>query len=423
VEEPLPAPPLVPLPAAGYSFEPELTGPPPRPLPDRLEQGPYVRRRRAVAVAAAASGLACLLLSHAPGVDTLALYVLPLGYLDWIGAALLLTAAGVYLSLVLHTGPFRYVRDGLTLPVHIVALTKRATVLHDGVPSTHALFATVTFRRPETGETTVAEVRSADFSSSRKDSYDAPFKVGDDATAVYFPGRLEETLRLYAFLDLSPDVNLTARKRPDEGSSGWKLALLLTVVPVIFIVLFANVYAFGRYRPLHSGHQAPIVPLVLGAVVIGGGMFAGLYLSHRSEQRKIQARSVQAMLEGTAVELSTPFLGHGLQGWVVRVLVALGMPLLGACTGMCWAFMGNAWLDRSPAQPVPAVVESRVMKTHAFIFREYELEYRVEGVSKRLSLLTTPAQLARFHTPRAVARVRAGAFGWPWVEGVDPAPD
>lgn len=375
-----------------------------------------------MAVAAGASGLACLLLSRVPGVDTLALYVLPLGYLDWIGAALLLTAAGVYLSVALRLGPFRYVRDGLALPVRIVALTKRATTLHNGTPATHALFAMVTFRQPGTGETAMGEVRSADFASSGKDSYDAPFKVGDDATALYFPGRLEKTLRLYAFLDLSPDVNMSPRNRALKPVSPWRLAILLTVVPVIFVVLFANVYAFGRYQPLSTGHRLPVVPMALGAIVIGGGMFAGLYLGHRREQQRIRARSLQAISDGTAVELGTPFLGHGLQGWVVRVLVAVGMPLLGAATGMCWAFMANAWQDRSPARPVPAVIDGRVMKTHALIFREYELEYRVEGVSKKLTLLSTPAQLARFQTSRAVARVRAGAFGWPWVEGVDPAP-
>src|SRR4029079_5201173 len=135
-ERPAPASPLAPLPAAGYSFAPEVPGPPPpplpqrpdqapcvrprRPVPDGLDRGPYARRRRGMAAAAGASGLACLLLSRVPGVDTLALYVLPLGYLDWIGAALLLTAAGVYLSVALRLGPFRYVRDGLALPVRIV---------------------------------------------------------------------------------------------------------------------------------------------------------------------------------------------------------------------------------------------------------------------------------------------------------------
>ena len=34
------------VPSASYSFEPEFTGQPPRPIPDRLDEGPYARGQR-----------------------------------------------------------------------------------------------------------------------------------------------------------------------------------------------------------------------------------------------------------------------------------------------------------------------------------------------------------------------------------------
>jgi hypothetical protein len=416
-----PATPEAITPSPSYTFEPEFTGQPPRPVPDRLDQGPYARRRRAGIAAAAVAGLACLVFSRAPGVDVLARYVLPLAYLHWIGLAALLLAAGGYVSLSLRRGPFAYVRDGLPLAARVIDLAKTPTTIVNGQPSTHALVAAVMFRHPQTGELTRADVKSNDFSSMRKDAYDASFKVGDDVTAVYLPGRLEKTLRLYAFLDLSPDVNIKARAEKED--SPWKVAALLALIPAFFIVLFANVYGYGRYQPVGFAYRQAAIPMVAGGLLLGGGLFAGLYLAHRREQDRLQSRALEAAASGAAIETGVPFLGRGLYGWFLRVIMALGSPLIGALTALCWCFMANAWLDRSPARPVPATVVGMVTRTHAFIFREYELEYRLQGAAETNKLLTTPEHLTTFDGPRAVAQVRDGRFGWPWVETVTPAPD
>jgi hypothetical protein len=405
-----------PVPSASYSFEPELTGHPPRPIPDRLNEGPYPRDQRTRVALLVAIGVVCLLLSRAPGIDVLALYVLPLGYLSWIGLAALAGAAAAYIPIALHRGPFRYVRDGLPLAVRVLEIVKGPTTIVNGQPSTHGLVATVAFRHPETGEVKVAQVKSNDFSSARKDAYDTPFKVGDDVTAVYLPDRLEKTLRLYAFLELSPEVNLRQATVPKD--SPWKLALLVVVVPAILLVLFANVYAFSRYEPVQFDFRQAAVPLVAGALLLGGGTFAGLYFGHRSEQTRIHERSLVALASGKAVETGTPFLGHGLHGWVLRVVVPAGSLLLGSLTALCWCFMANAWLDRSPSRPVPATIVGMTMTTHAFLFREYELEYRLDGSDKKRKLLTTPQHLLSLHGREAVAHVREGRLGWPWVETV-----
>ena len=108
------------VPATSYSFEPEFTGQPPRALADRLGQGPYARDQRTRAVLLIVAGALCLLLSRTPGVDVLALYVLPLGYLFWIGLVLLAAGTAAYVPVALHRGPFRYVRDGLPLAVRVL---------------------------------------------------------------------------------------------------------------------------------------------------------------------------------------------------------------------------------------------------------------------------------------------------------------
>jgi hypothetical protein len=408
------------LPSRSYAFEPEFTGHPPRPLPDRLAEGPYARRRKAGAIALAAAGTGCLLLSRAPGLDVLARYFLPLAYLQWIGLGLLVLAAWIYVSFALRMGPFRYVREGLPLAARVIELLKAPTAMVNGAPSTHAFLANVVFWHPETGEPTQAEVKSNDFSSARKDAYQAPFKVGQDVTAVYLPGRLEKTLRIYAFLELSPEVNLRARNVVREATPAWKTALLLLAIPAIFVVLFANVYAYGRYHPVRFEYRQAAWPMAAGGVVLGGALLAGLVLSHRAEHRRLRQLALQAIEEGTAVETGTPFLGQGLQAWVLRAVLAAGAPLLGAGTALCWSFMANAWLDRSVAHPVSATVAGKTMTTHAFVFREYELEYRLEGSAEKQKLLTTPEHLASLDEPGVVAHVRDGRLGWPWVETVTP---
>jgi hypothetical protein len=68
------------------------------------------------------------------------------------------------------------VRDGQPLAIGIVELVKMVTAIHNGVPSMHAFLAGVVFRHPETGEAVRANVKSNDFSSSRKEAYEAPFR-------------------------------------------------------------------------------------------------------------------------------------------------------------------------------------------------------------------------------------------------------
>lgn len=412
--------PFEPHPSASYAFEPEFTGHPPRPIPDRLNDGPHARRRRLAAIVLALAGIVCLALSRAPGLDVLARYVLPLAYLPWIGLGLLTLGAGAYVALALHTGPFRYVRHGIPIAVRVMDVVKSPAALVNGSPSTHAFFATVAFKHPATGEAVLTTVRSDDFSSARKDAYDVPFKVGDDVTGVYLPNRLEKTLRLYPFLDLSPDVNLTAQSAARSENPILKAAVLLIAVPAIFVILFANIYAYGRYHPLQTDYRQFAVPLAAGGLLLGGGIFTALYLSHRAEQKRLLERAALALAAGKAVETGTPFLGHGLYAWVLRVVVFAGSLLMGGLTVVCWCFMANAWLDRSPARPVPATVVGMTMTTHAFLFRKYELEYRVEGSSEKRKLLTTPEHLMTFHGPEAVAQVREGRLGWPWVETVTP---
>jgi hypothetical protein len=73
-------------------------------------------------------------------------------------------------------------------------------------------------------------------------------------TAVYLPGRLDKTLRIYGFLDLSPDVNMRARAK--APSSLWRIALLL-------VADGRAALALTGFRPsprVHDAGRAPRPP-------------------------------------------------------------------------------------------------------------------------------------------------------------------
>jgi hypothetical protein len=405
-------------PPASYTFEPELLGPAPRPIPELLRRGPYARRRRDGVRALLAFGAGALLLDAVPGVDVLALYVLPLAYLSWIGFGALLLAALSWLDLTLRPGPFRYVRDGVPLVVRVVDLVKGPSRLVNGQATHYAFTASVAFMNPETALPTVSQLRSDDFPSSRRGDYDTPFRIGDYVTGVYLPGRLEKSLRLYAFLGLDPERCLRCRNA--GPASPWRIAAGGLALMVFFLVAFANVYAFGRYEPLGLELEQAAGPVGFGAIFFGGAALYAMLRAHRRERRRTAERN-QCASAGEAREVAVPFGGRGFRGWLVRGLVALGLPLVGGVTALCWALLANAWLDESPARLQPARIHDMTMTTYDLIFREYELAYVLEGSEEVRKLLSTPQHLSRFENDEAIARVRAGRFGWTWVETVLPA--
>ena len=406
-------------PPSGFAFEPEFLGQPPRAIPDELDRGPHAQRLRARILWLTMAGALCLLLSKAPGVDVVALYILPAGYLGWIGLALLVLAASAILERARRSGPYRYVREGTPVAARVLALEKAVSQIVNGVPSSYAIYATVALREPQQGTLVSYRLKSDDFSASGKDRYDTPHLVGDYVTAVYLPGRLDKTLRLYCFLDLNPRVCM--KRDAETQDPPWKIAALLALLVVLFGTLFANVYAYGRLQPIDFEVARAWIPMAVGAVVLGGGLLAGLYLGHRNEQRKAMERSSRALAEGRTIEHGSPFLGTGLYRWFVGALLVVGAPLLGAATALCWCLMANAWFDSSAVRQVPARVEEMTQTTHALLFREYELEYTLAGSTGRHKVWSTPQELAAFHSREAVAHVRGGRLGWPWVEKIVPA--
>ena len=408
------------IPPARYEFEPELHGLAPRPLPDALSRGPHPAQRRRGAIALALFGGVCLLVSALPIIRAAGLYFLPFAWADWIGIGSLSLAALSWADLSLRAGRARWVRDGSPLVAQVLELMKAPSAIVNGTPAQGRFTATVAFVHPETAVPSVAQLQSDDFSWDSRDQYDTPFRVGDYVTALFFPGQFEKSLRLYPFLGLRAEHELR-RGKPAHSGSPWVVAALLLGLVALFTALVGGALAYGLYAPIDFDYRRAAFPIAGGAIALGGGLLAWLWQMHRAQVRKSAAHNRLALENGGALEVSTPFLGSGAHGWIVGIAVVLGAPLVGAVLTLCWLFFANAWLDESAPRREPAQIENLVMTTHGLVFREYQIEYALSGTGARGKLLSTPEHMATLASADAVALVRAGAFGWPWVESIEAA--
>jgi hypothetical protein len=409
-------------PPAGYAFEEELQGPAPRPRPDLLRQGRYASKQRTSAWALLVSGALMAALGALPAVQTMGLYFLPLAYLTWIGLVVLAFGGVAFVLNALRPGPYRYVEEGVPIVARIQALRLVPSLMHEGQATRYRFDALIEYPDPETGELATAEVQSTDFMADSRHGLTTSFRVGDYVTAVYLPHDPAKTLRLYGFLDLRPNLGLVRRDGAPPSSPA-KTLLGVVAIASFFVVLFWNVYAFGRYQPVQVPFATGAVVGAVGAVGLGGLLLWSLWANQRKLRRKRDERNAEAIARGEAIE---PEIGRkrgpfGNFGLFVTAILLFGSLMLGGATFFCWAATANAWLDRSAPTRRPVVIDEMVEVTHKAIFREYKIKYHfADDPQAKHEFLSNPSHMETFDGPLAVAEVGAGAFGWPWVKDIRP---
>jgi hypothetical protein len=407
-------------PPAAYRFEPELDETPPRHVPQEFRNSPYYVRQRNSIVGLLLAGALCIGFGQLPILREWGLYVLPLAYLGWIGLGLLVLGAGAWLSSKLRRGPIQYAEEGIPVVARIRELVLRPTALVNGQPTTYAFSAVLQYRAPDTGALLQRRMDSRGFSASAKSKYRASYRVGDYVTAVYLRSNPAKTLRLYGFLELRPDLGLV-RTGPGQAPGLLKTVLGVSALFGFFGMLCWNVYAFGKFGPLELTFARAAMPVGLGGLVLGGALIAWLAGRMARARRELVARNEKALAAGEAVELEAAKRGlFGAHGLLLTVVIGAGSLLLGGGTVLCWCLTANALLDKSTPEFRPVQIVEFWTTTHSFLFREYEIEYRLPGEQQTRKLLSTPTHMRQFRSRRAVAEVHAGRFGWSWVKTLAP---
>ena len=421
-EEILEPPPFEP--PADYAFEPELSGPIPRQIPDRIHEGSWARKQRLTIQWLAFSGGLCGLLSTIPQVRAAGVYFLPLLHLDWIAIGLLAIAAGAWLWNRFGNTPMRYIERGIPHVGRVLGIVKQPSQIINGQATQFSFTALVDFKHPVTDEYMSAEIVSSDFSADARHKFDTSFRVGDYVTLIYYPEDVESSLRLYGFLDLSPEVGLIKVGKP---TTFLEIAAATVIVTGIFGLVIWSLHALQSFEPLDYAWTDFWLPMVIGGLLFGVG-FVGYFIhQYRKEQREQVQRNLKAFQEGRAVEIgySAFFAQTGFINRCVQVLAVLALPIMGGVIGTMLGFSANGLGDDGPPETRPVKVLELYEESHAYVVRQFYAEYTIQddpdGPENKRQLYTSPEHLLVLAGEGPFeAVIRPGRLGFPWVETIQP---
>lgn len=382
-----------PVDAAGYHPLEIFADEPPRPLPKYVRHSRYVRSRRATVYSLAMIGSAFCATAPLPFVQTLSWYLLPLGYLDWIGWFLMALAICYLFRNLTSPGLLKYVREGRMLS----ATVQQVRVLIGGNQEhpTGQFVADLHFTNPETGVPQSLSIATpeayAGLVFSKMESGLAP---GDQVAVVYIPGQMEKA-QILGWLGLIPDVDLLRRNgKPLKPASPLVAAGAVVGITLMFWLLLGFVYVIGRFMPLGDDGIATFFIAVGAAWAIFAAAFAfRAWLTRDKEPNRAKA--------------------YGL-----AVLYGLICGFLGGFTGL--AFI-NGYFDESPRTLEPVKVVQLWHKTHDFILRTYELEYQ-EYPNGKTEKRTVPVETMSQFQPDtlAVIDIGQGRLGLKWLRDFYP---
>lgn len=397
-----------------------LVHPVPRPLPEKVMRKRHMSQIT-IQVCMGISAIACILLSRWGLVQYMSLYFLPLAWLDWIGGALLVIQFIMLLCRNLLPPHLQAFRDGIAVPAVINDLVKQPEMIVNGVPSRISYFANISLIMPGHSEANTVNVQS--FPLHSPDDYDCTYHVGDWIPALCNPTSGGYNVNIYGFVGVDDNVGVVKRNKSEKVS--WKalvkVVLLLPLIPVLFFLLFWNVYAYEHYSPLNVGFADVWPALALGAGLGFAGMTGWLIYSLRQHQR-VRKKNAIAAANGKPVENSGNFwTGGGSNRRFMRIIMFFGAPFISALIVYCWAITLNAMLDDSEARVEIVDIDSTVMVTHTMIFRQYVIKYHFPGKKKIRSFHTSYGNLRYFVDRKgAIVAVHKGAFGWPWIKKMAP---
>jgi hypothetical protein len=241
-------------------------------------------------------------------------------------------------------------------------------------------------------------------------------------TAVALPGRIEQTLTLYGFLQLNPDVDFV-RRRGRDGRRAHPLfyALGLVSLVYVFVGLFLAITCLPAFLPIGLPDSVPRPwHAAAAAAALAGALLAWRWIRVTDQRRRadLERQNDQALREGRAVEEFAPVVSGGL----FRLLLVIAGGFLPVLVGSLAVATVNAVFDHSPPALEPVRLHDYRHETRLGLFRSYDV-FWVDAAGKTQAISVPVTQVARFQRLRveegALER-RAGFLGMPWVRNIHP---
>jgi hypothetical protein len=400
----------------GEEFEAEV----PRPIPKRLKTGSYSQRRRTTVRTLLVFAVGCIVFAPMPFVVTISNYILPLGYLDWIGAGLLLIALLVYLNHFFSSGLFAYVKTGQPI-VGRILVPAFQNAGNAELPM-FRLAAGVEYQHPENDAQMFATcVTEEQWGAADAEKFSQDFERGEYVTLVAQSESVESTIKLYGYLGLDPDREYVLKNgRPIKGFSPSTALLISFAILAGLGVLMMGIHVVITSVP-DGGAPWKFVAGAAAGLVAGLVLwFAGRRSSRSNEVEKFDAAEQEA--EPTTEE-ATPAAqeaGSEKAGPIVCGLIGAFLGLFGLC-------LLNTTLDGSSPVYEDIEVINFWEVTHNGIIRTYDIEYRSPkgGTHKYHATVEDIDRLqggssVGIDSGVAVLARAAGRFGLPWTRGIYP---
>lgn len=381
-------------PPEGFDHGPEFAGEPPRSLPPDVRRSRYVRARKSTVWILLMIGSACWATDQLPFVKMLSWYLLPLGYLHWIGAGFLGLAAIYWIRNLSSPGYLNSVRYGEP----VIGRIRQVYVDRTGtaeVPQGRFM-AEVEFRHPLKGEIQTTVVSAPDvFAMKDQPKMDAGVTAGEYVTLVYLPDRLEKTLQIYGWLGLNPDCDFIRKNgqplKPISPITGLMVVLGITAIGWLLLGFF---YVIGRYTPIDENEWRPFA---VGAALL---VIPMLVFSLRVANRE---------------QVATNSMFR-------RYMVAVFMALVFTCmTSFVAVGFLNGFFDRSPTHLEPVKIVQLWHETTEFVIRTYQLEFHPYPNGPTTKKMVTVETQALFQPDSlGVIDVGSGWLGMRWIRDFYP---
>lgn len=368
---------------------------PPRPIPDSVKRGSFLRHRRFSTRAALTIAVVFLLASFSETIQEWSSFVLILRFLPHIAVGLI---ALVGLNVIIQhsgNGTLAYARMGEAVPGRVLTLGSIADRPDDQLDR-FRLAVGVEYRSPDDGRMVCTSCTSKEITRLIGNArYSTSLEQGDYIPLVGLPGRFDKTVRLYGFLGLHPDYEYVRKNGVpaliDPSATG--IILLVPSLVMIFVVLPMFMFTMGVYGVI-GGSYTPHLVGTLGVAISGAGI--GLLVVWRSPS---SGRNRNRRLGGAFCGL-----------------------VFGALAGFAGTLIANALLDRSSATYQEIEVVDWWQKTwYPFFVREYSIEYREFSGGRTRERWAHPEKIEAFgSTPFGIAEIGQGAFGMHWVRNLHP---